>query len=190
MAFSFQGESVKLRAFEETDQALLGEYLNHPDLSGRRYISWRFSQVAPLSSAQINELFKSLQEAENGLRLAVEYLPEGRLVGHATLDWGWDAHSPSLSLVIAPSHQRQGLGTQTLQILLRYLFDETPAHNVSAGWVAEWNRPALNFLRKNGFQQNGLVRWVGMHAGQPLNMVTFDLLRREWSARDEVLNGA
>jgi RimJ/RimL family protein N-acetyltransferase len=183
MGFSFQGESVKLRAFEETDLASLGAYLNHPELSGRRYIPWRFPQVAPLATTQIAELFKHLQEVENGLHLAVEYLPEDKLVGHASLDWGWDAHSPSLSLVITPDYQRRGLGTQALQILLAYLFTETPAHNVGVDWICDWNRPALTFVEKNGFKQCGIVRWVGVHAGRPMNMVAADLLRHEWQAR-------
>lgn len=180
MMFSFQGESVRLRAFAESDRSRLGEYLNHPELSGRRYIPWQFSQTAPLSAVQIENLLKRYLEPENGLQLAVEYLPEQALVGHASLDWGWDAHSPSLSLAIAPDYQRQGLGTQTLQILLRYLFEETPAHNVGADWVCDWNQAALSFLEKNGFQRSGVVRWAGMHAGRPMNMITFDLLRREW----------
>lgn len=183
MTSSFQDEKIYLRMFSDADAPVLERYLNHPEMSGRRYIPWRFPGIAPLSSKHVEAILKEWSESEKGFCLAVVTQAHQEVVGHIQADWGWDAHSPHVSVAIAPEHQKQGFGTRALTLVLRYLFEETPAHNLGADWVAEWNQPALNFLNKNGFAQCGTARWVGMHAGRPFNMIVHDLLRREWLAR-------
>lgn len=190
MTFSFQDEKIKLRMFTETDAPVLEHYLNHPEMSGRRYIPWRYPGVAPLSSTQVMAILKEWSELEKGFCLAVVSQANQEVVGHIQADWGWDAHSPHVSMVVAPENQRQHYGTSALSLVLRYLFEETPAHNVGADWVAEWNQPALNFLKNNGFTQCGTARWVGMHAGSPFNMIVHDLLRREWLAKQGGLHAS
>ncbi len=194
MEFSFSQANIRLRPFEPEDAPALQLILNHPGLVGRRYIPWDFPHLAPLSRQQVDGVLKKWAERENGMRLAViqqteqrlqtgqRQQPEDQLVGHMVLDWGWDPHSPSIALAISPEHQRQGIGSMTLEIGLRYLFEYTPAHNVSADWVADWNTPARSFLAKHGFMKSGEPRWVGMRAGQPFNMIAMDLLRLEWQA--------
>jgi RimJ/RimL family protein N-acetyltransferase len=180
VSFTFQGELVRLRSFESADAPAWMEILNHPDLSGRRYLPWQYPAAAPLSERQVAALIDECQSYQHGLRLAVIRLPMQVLVGHLSLDWGWDPHAPDLSLVITPEHQRQGLGSQVLQLALRYLFLETPAYNVGADWVADWNQPAWNFLQKHGFTPCGVVRFAGQHNGQPYRALAADLLRSEW----------
>lgn len=192
MGFAFRGEQVKLRSFESGDAPAWMEVINHPGLSGRRYLPWQYPASAPLSARQVAALIEDWQSYEHGLRLAVIRLPMQVLVGHLSLDWGWDPHAPDLALVIAPEHQRQGLGTQVLQLALRYLFLETPAYNVGADWVADWNQPAWDFLQKNGFTPCGVVRYAGLQGGLPYNALAADLLRSEWLAgqADLVMEGS
>jgi RimJ/RimL family protein N-acetyltransferase len=180
VSFTFQSEQVKLRSFDHSDAPAWMEMLNHPGLSERRYLAEQYPAAAPLSARQVAALIDEWQAYEHGLQLAVMRLPEDKLVGYLSLDWGWDPHAPDLSLVMAPEHQRQGLGSQVLQLALRYLFLETPAYNVGADWVADWNQPAWNFLQKHGFKPCGVVRYAGQHNGRPYSALAADLLRSEW----------
>jgi RimJ/RimL family protein N-acetyltransferase len=183
VTFSYTGDIIALRAFVQADLAALERYLNHPDLAGRRYIPWGFPQTAPLSTAQIEKILLKWQEVERGLRLAVVWPKEQAVIGHLSLDWGWDPLSPDIGVVISPEYQRRGCGSEALQMGLRYLFEETPAHSVGSTWVADDNQPALAFMEKHGFQMGGQARWVGMNSGQPFNMLAGDILKSEWLAK-------
>ncbi len=178
----FQGQTVVLRPFEPDDAPALQAYLNHPDLSGRRYIPWKFSDLAPLSRKQVEEIIQKWGEEDKELHLAVVTRESGELLGHCECDWGWDPHCPSVGLVIAPEHQRRGYGSQALDMLLCYLFEHTPAHNVSL-WMADWNQAARTFAARHGFQEIGGMRRSGLRGGRSFDLVVADLLRPEWQAR-------
>ena len=175
----FAGETVALRPFEPDDLPALAAYLNQPELAGRRCIPWSFPELPPLSQGQVQAIIQKWGEAESALHLAVVRLDGQELVGHAECDWDWDPHCPSVSVVIAPAHQRHGYGSEVLSLLLRYLFEYTPAHVVS-GWIAAWNQPALQFAAHHGFQAAGRMRRAGMVQGRPFDMIITDLLRAEW----------
>jgi RimJ/RimL family protein N-acetyltransferase len=104
------------------------------------------------------------------------------LIGHASCDWDWDPLCPSVAVVIAPSDQRQGYGSETLNLMLGYLFGHTPANNANA-WMADWNRDALGFAKKHGFQESGRSRREGLWEGAFYDEIVMDLLRSEWPDR-------
>ena len=180
----FENERLILRPFEPGDAPALLSLLNQPDLAGRRGLPWGFNEELPLSQGQVERVLGKWSEAEESLHLAVVQRTSQELIGHAELDRGWDPHAPSLWLLIAPAHQRQGYGSEVLCLLLNYFFDYTPAHNVSL-WAADWNQPALAFARRHGFQECGHWRRDGLRGGVYVDGVIFDILRPEWKARKE-----
>jgi RimJ/RimL family protein N-acetyltransferase len=175
----FQGSTITLRPFEPDDVPALEAYLNHPELTGRRYIPWAFSELAPLSRKQVEEISQKWAGEEKSLPLAVVRRETGELIGHAECDWGWDPHCPSLAVVVAPPQQRRGYGSEVLGLLLRYLFAYTPAHTVSC-WIADWNQPARQFAARHGFQENGQMRRAGVRQGEYFDVIVADMLRSEW----------
>jgi RimJ/RimL family protein N-acetyltransferase len=178
----FEDEAVVLRPFEPDDVAALGAYLNHPDLAGRRYIPWGFPDMAPLSQQKVQGIVQKWGEEEKGLCLAVVRAESHELVGHAECNWDWDPHAPSLSVVIAPAHQRHGYGSEVLRLLLRYLFEYTPAHNVTC-WISDWNQEGRQFAARHGFQESARMRRAGIREGRYYDLVVADLLRPEWQQR-------
>ena len=148
--YHFQSQRVILRAFDPGDLSSLHAYLNHPDLSGRRYIPWGFPDDVPLSNKQVEAVLEKWGNETDGFNLAVVLQGTQKVIGHTSCDWGWDPFCPDATLVIDPAQQRQGYGSEVLQILLRYLYQQTPAHNVSV-WMADWNHPARQFAEKHGF---------------------------------------
>jgi RimJ/RimL family protein N-acetyltransferase len=178
----FENEGVVLRPFEPEDAPVLATYLNHPGLAGRRYVPWEFSDLGPLSTQQVQGILQKWGAEEKGLRLAVVSAESGSLIGHAQCDWDWDPHSPSLSVVIAPAHQRRDHGSAALRLLLRYLFGYTPAHNANC-WISDWNQAGCQFAARHGFQENARMRRVGIREGRYYDLVVADLLRPEWQRR-------
>jgi RimJ/RimL family protein N-acetyltransferase len=175
----FETDSLRLRPFEPDDVALLHQYLNHPELAGRRYIPWAFPELTPLSQQQVSAIVAKWSEAEDSLITAILHKDSGDLLGHAECDWGWDPHNPSLSVVIAPTRQRQGHASAAINLLLRYLFEQTPAYMVSC-WVADWNEPGLRFAAQHGFQIAGRMRRAGIWHGQYFDVVVTYLPRSDW----------
>jgi RimJ/RimL family protein N-acetyltransferase len=138
----------------------------------------------------VEKLYQTWGEGEKVLHLAVVLHKTQALIGCATCDQGWDPHSPSVYVVIDPEHSRQGFGSETLDLLLRHLFDSTPAHNVSC-WIAEWNQAGRLFAKRHGFTEGGAMRRAGMRHGAFFDVVVADLLRPEWqAARKEVTDAS
>lgn len=181
----FAGQKIALRPFSSDDTATL-TYLNHPELSERRYVPWKFSNTLPLSHKQLEAICQQWMEKEDGFNLAVVRQDNQQLIGHAECEWGWDPHCPSLSLVIAPAQQRQGYGGETLQLLLNYLFGYTLAHHVAC-WVADWNQAARSFLGRYGFKEDGRSRQVSIYQGQFYDVVVASILRPEWKGMSHVV---
>jgi RimJ/RimL family protein N-acetyltransferase len=179
MNLELKTQDLYLRAFEPEDVPALHDYLSHPDLIGRRYILWKFSDVLPLSLKHAREIYDRWSDEEEEVHLAVVLHAGNVLIGHVEMDWSWDPHCPGVSLVISPLQQHKGYGSQVMPLLLRYLFANMPAHSISC-WVAEWNQAARAFLRQHGFQESGRMRRAGIHQGACFDMLVADLLRSEW----------
>lgn len=180
----FEGKKVRLRAFEPGDAPALLAYLNHPALTGRRYLPGGLSNELPLSTQQVEAALRSWGEARKSVHLAIERLADGALCGHAEMEWEWDPHCPFLAVVIAPPAQRQGLGTDAARLLLGYLFGYTPAHSTGCG-MADWNAPARAFASRLGFQECGRFRREGLRDGRYTDGIVMDLLRPEWLEKQE-----
>lgn len=189
MTEPFSTQRIRLRALEAADVRAVHEYMNDARLFGCRYIPWNLRDAAPLSLEQVEGILETWRTQKRAFTLGVEAREDGRLVGHAGLHWGWDAHCPSLSVVIAPPDQRQGLGTEATHLLLAHAFEETPAHNVSA-WAGSWNGPALAFASACGFVESGRIPRAGLRRGVYVDEVLLDILRPEWCAWREDHDGA
>jgi RimJ/RimL family protein N-acetyltransferase len=157
----------------------LTAYLNLPELAGRRYIHWDFEQELPLSEKKVAELIEKWEEKKESFALGIILRESQALIGHVEADWHWDPICPGVSIVISPSYQRQGYGSETLKIVLNYLFNQLLAHNVSA-WTADWNEAGIAFLNKNGFTKSGVSRREGIRNGKYYDEFLFDILRPEW----------
>lgn len=176
----FSNGIIALRPFTPEDLSELHRYLNHPDLSARRYIHWDFDDQLPLSQPQVGKLIEKWNEIQDGFCYAVVKTgPEASLIGHLATDWGWDPHMPDCAVVISPEYQRQGFATQALTLLLNFLFDFTVAHNVSNG-IEEWNQPAIAFAEKMGFTKVGLLRRETYRGGRFYDDLIYDILKPEW----------
>jgi RimJ/RimL family protein N-acetyltransferase len=179
---SFETERIALRALDPDDAAPLHSYLNDSALLGRRYVPWAVRDAEPLSRSDVATILEEWGKEKTGFTLGVLAKASGRLIGHASCEWPWDPHCPSVCVVIAPSEQRAGYGSEVLRLLVAHLFLNTPAHTIT-GWVASWNEPGLAFAAAHEFSECGRIPRAGLRDGGYYDQVVLDLLRREWAAR-------
>ncbi len=171
-----------LRRFESADVADLVAYLNDPATAFARYVGASPTPL-PFGRRRVEALIDEWSDEERaGTTLAVTTAANGELVGHVSAGWEWDAGTPDLAVVIAPRFRRRGLGTDTVDSMLRYLFDDTMAWMVQA-WVGDWNEAGLAFAQANGFREAGKTRRTTRRGGVWVDTVAFDLLRSEYEAR-------
>lgn len=182
----FQGARVRLTAPEpEQDAAVEAAWTTDPE-----YL--RLADAAPArpqSAAQIKKRYEeqAKEKRHNRIAFAVRAAaaegPE-RLIGFARLhriEWNNGAAWLELGLGAA-ADRRQGYGTETLDLLLRYAFDELNLHRLAAS-VAEYNAGARRLLEKAGFQPEVRRREALYRAGRRWDELWYGLLRPEWAAR-------
>ena len=180
----FQDKELLLRPFEPEDIPNLHEYLAHPQLIGRRYIPWSFSDIVPLSKKTVEAIYTKWSEGKKSLVFAIYHKGFPDLLGHSRCDWEWDTYSPSVEVVISPPYQRKGYGTKVLNLLIDYLFKYTPAQNINC-WIADWNIQGRNFAQSHGFKEVGRMRRVGIRQGEYYDFIVMDILRDEWKSSQE-----
>jgi RimJ/RimL family protein N-acetyltransferase len=73
----------------------------------------------------------------------------------------------------------QGHGTEALDMLLRYAFDELNLYRVAAATV-EYNTGAIRFLERAGFVVEVCRRQAIQRDGKRWDAVMLGLLRDEW----------
>lgn len=181
--FLINKKRIVLQAFEPDNIPRLHSHLNHPGLVGRRYLPEKFSDDLPLAFIQVEAILKAWEEKQDGFNLAVIAAKNRELIGHINCDWSWDTHCPDVSVIIYPEFQRQGYGTEGLQSVLGYLFQTSPAHNIS-GWIADWNLPARHFAEKMGFKESGMSRREHLRNGAYSDSILVDILKEEWQRKE------
>jgi len=175
----FETDLIRFRPFKKDDIDLLDEYLNHPELMGRKNLPWGFSEYIPLSRPQIEEIHKKWIEKKKGIALAIEEVSTSTFLGHIVIDYGWDTLQPSISITITPSKQKKRFGTEALHLGINYIFNSLPAMQINC-WISESNAIGLQFAEKNGFKQGGRMRRVGMAQGKFYDLIVCDMLKTEW----------
>lgn len=173
-------DRVQLRPFTPEDAVPLAAILNHPDLAGRSYLPDSLPDI-PITPSALEKILAGREHREREVYLTIVAAQTGRLAGYVNVGWGWDALSPTLSIVVAPDLQRQGLGSSALRFMLAWIFGHLPAHTVLS-FAADWNLPALEFMRKHGFHNAGASRRAHFWRGRYVDEIGMDLLRREWEA--------
>ena len=107
--------------------------------------------------------------------------PEGNIIGETGLLRMFPAwHQTDLSIIIPdPVNQHKGYGTEAIRIMLDMAFNEYEMHRVAIGVVA-LNTSALEFYRKIGFKQEGILEEAYYYNNEYSDFIMMRILRREW----------
>ena len=106
---------------------------------------------------------------------------EGNVIGETGLLRMFPAwHQTDLTIIIPdPKNQRKGYGTEAITIMLDMAFKELSMHRVSIGVVA-LNTNALNFYKKIGFKQEGVLEEAYYYDNEYSDFIMLRILRQEW----------
>ena len=81
---------------------------------------------------------------------------------------------------IGPAELRgQGLGTEALQLLLQFAFEELNLRRVGLTVLA-YNERAIKTYQAAGFVEEGVIREAAERDGSRYDLLIYGLLRDEW----------
>jgi RimJ/RimL family protein N-acetyltransferase len=151
--------------------------------------------VRPLAPSMVKKRYESLEkeieEDKNLFYFTIRARADDRLLGKAMLEWiDWTNGNGFLRLGIGSGQDRhQGLGTQALELLLRFAFAELNLFRVTIV-VPEYNQAALGLVRKFNFVEEVRRRQAILRDDHTWDLLVFGLLRSEWSeqVRENPLN--
>lgn len=175
------GERIRLRAVEREDVKSFMEWLNDPE------VTFGLGMYLPMSLADEEKWFEGLANRKPSEKpLAIE-LRDGdgwRLIGNSGLfDHDSVAHSAELGIMIGDkSVWNQGIGTETMELLLRHGFETLNLNRIFLRVYAD-NPRAKRSYEKAGFVLEGTQREAVFKRGMFGDVHMMSVLRREWDAR-------
>jgi len=169
------GEKTRLRGIEREDIPTFVRWLNDPEV--RRYLNL----YSPISRAEEEGWFEAQLSDESSRVFAIETL-EGLAIGNIGLHQiDWKNRNAMLGIVIAEKeYWDRGFGTDAIQALLRFAFDEMNLHRVYLS-VFDFNGRALRCYEKCGFRQEGRAREGLFRDGRYHDLIEMAILRREFA---------
>ena len=137
----------------------------------------------PKSETALGQWLEERQKEKDAFLFAVRPLDQNTLLGYVELEGILWAHQVGwLSIAIGdPSHWGQGYGTEAMQLLLAFAFDELNLHRVQLT-VFSYNLRAIALYEKLGFQREGTFREFMQRDGKRHDMHLYGLLRSEWAS--------
>lgn len=175
------GERIRLRAVEREDVKKYFEWVNDPE------VTFGLSLYLPMSMTDEEKWFERMSSRapdEKPFSIEVRAGDGWRLIGNCTFfDIDFVAHCGELGIMIGDkSLWNQGLGTETMGLLLRHGFETLNLNRIFLKVYAD-NPRAKHAYEKAGFVHEGTLREAVFKRGKFGDVHIMSVLRREWEAR-------
>ena len=154
-----QDGDVVLRPVEKEDAEFLRDLSIHPevrDTIGRA--------PKPRNIKQTEEVIEEIKDS-NDRRFVIEY--QGERAGDCSIvDIDSDFYRGEIGISVHPEMHNQGIGSKTVQLLLKYGFETLNLHCIRGGYL-EGNEASRRIMEKAGMKEEGTKR-------------DYKLVQREW----------
>lgn len=177
------GERIRLRAVEREDVKKYFEWVNDPE------VTYGLSLYLPMSMTDEERWFERASNRapdEKPLAIEVRAGDGWRLIGNCTFfDMDGVAHSAEIGIMIGDkSVWNQGLGTETISLLLRHGFETLNLNRIALKVYSD-NPRAKHTYEKVGFVHEGTLREAVFKHGKFCDVEMMSVLRSEWEAHSK-----
>lgn len=163
---------VRLRALLREDSALLYEWINQRELVILN------APYHPVSELDHESWLESMLKKRFDLVIfVIEDIASEQAIGSCQLfNINWRHRSAELQIRIGDQRfQNQGLGSEAIQLLCRFGFDDLNLHRIYLS-VFKNNERAIGAYRKCGFAEEGVMREAAFIDGQWLDVALMGLI--------------
>lgn len=151
---NIKGKIVTLRAMEETDQEMLREMVNDPEIE-KMVGGYSF----PVSKEQQSNWFHSNMNTQNNIRLIIETKEDGPIGFANIVNIDWKNRSAFHGIKIANKRFRaKGIGTDTVMAIMRYAFEELQLNRLDGSIIQHNEASKKLYCDKCGWQIEGVIR--------------------------------
>ncbi|MDA8443400.1 MAG: GNAT family protein [Peptococcaceae bacterium] len=173
----YQGNLVKLRAYRRGDIPLAWEYINDPEV--KRLLSPGIP--FPLTLGEEEKWFENISAYNDTYNFAIETLQGGKYIGGCGINnVDWKNSVATVGIFIGDKgFWGKGLGTDAMQILLKFIFEQMNLNKVKL-LVYSFNPRAIKCYEKCGFQREGILRREIFRDGQYHDQFVMGILREEY----------
>jgi len=169
-----KGKRVILRPLCDNDASFFAHWYNHPEVM----FQCGFHEPTTLK-IELDNIQKPETSERDWYAVTTN---DGKLIGETGLLRLW-AHwfTTDLSIIIPdPEDQRQGFGSEAVQIMLDRAFNYYNLNRVAIGVVA-LNKKALTFYEKLGFKGEGIQEQGYYHNGSFSDFIMMRILKSEYN---------
>jgi RimJ/RimL family protein N-acetyltransferase len=168
-----EGQLVRLRAIERGDLPTIIGWINDPQVT-------EYLQFEPPMSLEDEEAWYAHMIKSRDKAFAIETL-DGRLIGDIGLmGLDWRNRKTDIGIMIGERDAwSRGYGSDTIMVLLRYLFEELGLNRVGL-YVDVTNHHAMRCYDRCGFQFEGVVRQHRFKNGRYVDSIMMAMLRQDW----------
>ena len=174
----FEGKKIRLRGLESEDATTINHVYNF--LEVRRFLD----DVSPLSQEDIIQWIRKTWDARKAhinYFFAIELKKPQRLLGICGL-FGVRKINRKAELMITiynPDDRGKGYGTEALQLLLNYGFNQLNLHRIVL-FTHEINTRAQRVYEQIGFKPGGRRRQASFFEGAYHDILLYDMLASEF----------
>lgn len=171
-----RGERVELRTHERRYFPLYARWYGDQEIW--RLTSWG---AGPLSRAAAVRLFEDRELSTSYESFAIHVRDAPEPIGVVSLMNLSDTHaSADLSVILGrPEDRERGYGTEAIELILRYGFEELNLHRVALS-VFAFNNVAIAAYEKIGFSEEGRLRGALHRDGARHDAILMSILASEW----------
>jgi RimJ/RimL family protein N-acetyltransferase len=173
----FEGQKVRLRAYTKDDLSMARSFLNDSEVS----IMMRVGIPFPMRPEDEEKWYNSLDaNGDKNYGFAIESKKEGQYLGGCGVH-GIDSknHVATVGIFLGREHIGKGYGTDAMQVLVDFCFNEINLNKVKL-FVFAFNKRGLKCYQKVGFKIEGKLRQEIFRQGKYHDMLSMGLLRSEW----------
>jgi RimJ/RimL family protein N-acetyltransferase len=133
----------------------------------------------PFTAKQIKDWYEKVYS--DRYEFAIRKLDSQEPIGFVELGGiNWSSRNAWVGIGIgARENWGQGIGTETMQLILKFGFEELNLRRISLG-VLEYNLRAIHSYEKLGFKVEGRQREIVFRDGKRSDMIVMGIFRDQW----------
>ena len=177
-ARALEGERIELRRHARENYHLYAQWYGDQEIW--HLTSW---SPSPLSRSAVERLFEDRELSKSDDSFAIHIKGDDEPIGVISLMNKSEANaSAELSVIVGPQEDRhQGYGTEAIDQLLRYAFEELGLNRIGLS-VFEFNEEAISTYEKLGFMKEGRYRQAIKRRSGFHDAILMSILKSEWES--------
>ena len=169
------GNKVYLRNIEKEDVEILKILVNDKDVS-TNVVGWS----RPISAMEHEMWFANLKN-DNSFRYIISCVDDkNKAYGTAIISRiDWKNRNCSIDIKLLKDFQGSGYGSETIQLLKDYIFNELNMNRISIN-ILEYNKASIKLFEKMGFVLEGVQRKAIYKKGKYNNLYLYAILKEDY----------